>query len=359
MEIKVRALEDTEVKSAQEVEAQLLDQHEQSLSVAEEPEVIDPVEEEPKAELREEDVLSYIGQRYGKDINSFDELMAEREVSEDLPDDVANFLKYKKETGRGIDDFVKLNRDLDSTEPDALLRNYLKETEEGLDDEDIEDMMVEYEYDEDLDDENDVKKIKVAKKKILVKAKKHFDEQKEKYRTRLESSGGGSLENTEEYQSYKQHLEQSKSYQEENERRQKWFEEKTDEVFSDKFKGFEFSLNDKSYVFTPGDRTELKKLQQTVENWYGKYLDADTGLVKDAAGYHRSLAVAMNPDKFAQFFYEQGKSEAVDDVMRKTKNINMSERSTPQVASSGEYKVRAVNPDSGRGLKIRSAKRTQ
>ena len=67
----------------------------------------------------------------------------------------------------------------------------------------------------------------------------------------------------------------------------------------------------------------------------------------------------MNPDKFAQFFYEQGKSEAVDDVMRKTKNINMSERSTPQVASSGEYKVRAVNPDSGRGLKIRSAKRTQ
>ena len=93
-------------------------------------------------------------------------------------------------------------------------------------------------------------------------------------------------------------------------------------------------------------------------NWINQFVD-EQGLVKDAMGYHRSLAIAMNPDKFAKFFYEQGQAEAVDGVMRKTKNINMSERGVPQNASSkGGMQVRSVNPDSGRGLKIRSAQRT-
>ena len=102
----------------------------------------------------------------------------------------------------------------------------------------------------------------------------------------------------------------------------------------------------------------MKKQQETPMNWINQYVD-EQGLVKDAVGYHRSLAIAMNPDKFAKFFYEQGQAEAVDGVMRKTKNINMSERTSPQNASSsGGTQVRAVNPDSGRGLKIRSARST-
>jgi hypothetical protein len=83
----------------------------------------------------------------------------------------------------------------------------------------------------------------------------------------------------------------------------------------------------------------------------------DKGLIKDAAGYHRALSIAMNPDKFAQFFYEQGKSEATEDVIRKTKNINMTERKTPEITNKGGFQVKSVNPDSGRGLKIRSIKR--
>jgi hypothetical protein len=106
-------------------------------------------------------------------------------------------------------------------------------------------------------------------------------------------------EGSEEYQAYKQYVEQAKTYQEEQKRRKEWFDEKTNEVFSEQFKGFEFSVDDKSYVYTPGDRAELKKLQQTPEAWLNKFLD-DSGLVKDAAGYHKSLAVAMNPEKFAR-----------------------------------------------------------
>lgn len=346
MEFKVREIKDVESKSTQEVEQELLDKHEAEQQDAVEEAVVND-------RLSEDDVRSFLSERYGREINSLDELNEARESAPDLPEDVAAYYKYKQDTGRGLEDFVKLNRNLDESDGDRLLRDYLLETEEGIDDEDVETLLEEYTYDEDLDDEGDVKKAKLAKKKAIAKAKKYFEEQKEQYKAPLESRGAASLEDSEEYQSYKQYVEQAKTYQEEQKRRKEWFDEKTNEVFSDGFKGFEFSIDNKSYVYTPGDRTELKKLQQTPEAWLNKFLD-DSGLVKDAAGYHKSLAVAMNPDKFARFFYEQGQANAVDDVMRKTKNINMSERPTPQSVSKGGMKIRAVNQDSGRGLKIKT-----
>ena len=350
MEIKVREVSEVESKSAQEVEQELLDKHEADLN-GDAPAQEEATAEEP-AGLSEDDVRSFLSERYGREINSLDELNEARETAPELPEDVAAY-KYKQETGRGLEDFMKVNRNLDEADGDSLLKEYLLITEDGLDAEDVEMMMDDYKYDEDLDDEGDIKKAKLAKKKAIAKAKKYFEEQKEKYQAPLESRGAGSLEDSEEYQAYQQYVEQAKTYQEEQKRRKEWFDEKTNEVFSDGFKGFEFSIDDKSYVYTPGDRTELKKLQQTPEAWLNKYLD-DKGLVKDAAGYHKSLAVAMNPEKFARFFYEQGQANAVDDVMRKTKNINMSERAAPQSTTKGGLKIRAVNTDSGRGLKIRT-----
>ena len=127
-------------------------------------------------------------------------------------------------------------------------------------------------------------------------------------------------------------------------------------MFGADFKGFDFVLDDKTVTFSPGDAQTIKKNQETPMNFINKYLD-DKGLISDAAGYHRALSIAMNPDKFAKFFYEQGKSEATEDVIRKTKNINMSERRAPEVTNKGGFQVKSVNPDSGRGLKIRSIKR--
>ena len=352
MEIKVRDLGEVEAKSTQQIEQELLDKHEAEVSDETAPEP----ESEPEAPaLSEDDVRSFLSNRYGREIGSLDELAEVRETAPDLPEDVAAYYKYKQETGRGLEDFMKVNQNLDEADGDGLLKEYLLQTEDGLDAEDVEMMMEDYKFDEDLDDEADIKKAKLAKKKAVAKARKYFEEEKEKYQAPLESRGAGSLEDSEEYQEYKQYVEQAKTYQEEQKRRKEWFDDKTNEVFSEQFKGFEFNLNDKSYVYSPGDRGELKKLQQTPEAWLNKYLD-DKGLVKDAKGYHKSLAVAMNPEKFAEFFYEQGKAAAVDDVMRKTKNINMSERPVPQAVSKGEFKVRAVAPSSGRGLKIRSSR---
>lgn len=356
MDIKVREVGEVETKSTQQVEQELLEKHEAEQQAEDQPVAEEQTVEEP-AGLSEDDVRTFLSERYGREIGSLDELNEARETAPELPEDVAAYYKFKQETGRGLEDFMKVNRNLDEANGDTLLKEYLLITEDGLDAEDVEMLMEEYKYDEDLDDEGDIKKAKLAKKKAIAKAKKYFEEQKEKYQAPLESRGVDSLEDSEEYQAYKQYVEQAKTYQEEQKRRKEWFDEKTNEVFSDGFKGFEFSIDDKSYVYTPGDRTELKKLQQTPEAWLNKYLD-DKGLVKDAAGYHKSLAVAMNPEKFARFFYEQGQANAVDDVMRKTKNINMSERAAPQTTTKGGLKIRAVNQDSGRGLKIKSRRNT-
>lgn len=358
MDIKVRLLDGSEEKGVAQVEQELLEKHENELSDT--VEVEEEVEEEVVAtdELKEEDVLSYIGKRYNKQINSFDELMAERKEAEELPEDVASFLKYKKETGRGFEDFVKLKKDFDTMDSEELVKEYLLATQEGLDKEDIENLMEDYNYDEDIDDESKIKKIKIERKKVINEAKKYFNSQKEKYKLPLESSTVGlSRDEEEEFQTFREYTKQARTLEEENNRKRQWFDQKTNEVFDKGFKGFEFDVNNKKITFNPGDAAELKRNQSTPQNFINKFLD-ESGLMKDAAGYHRSLSIAMNPEKFAKFFYEQGQADATEGTMKNIKNINMSERRATEVAKSTDgMQVKAVNPDSGKGLKIRSIKR--
>tara|TARA_R110000824_G_scaffold43239_4_gene126778 strand:+ start:663 stop:1787 length:1125 start_codon:yes stop_codon:yes gene_type:complete len=374
MEFKVRELTDVDEKSVQQVEQELLDKHEaqqelkfdetkkdssdveEKTAEVKEEENVAAEKEKVSEELSEQDVLSFIGKRYGKEINSIDELIAAREEAPEMPSDVAAYFKYKKETGRSIEDFVKLQKDYSDANPDSLVREYLTVTEEGLDPEDIDSLMEDYVYDEEIDDDSVVKKTKLAKKKIIAKAKRFFKEQQEQYKLPLESSDN-SFSDSKEYDAYKQYVNTAKDQQEEAKRKSEWFLKKSDEVFNNEFKGFKFNLDNSDIYFNPGNATELKKAQETPMNFVNKFID-DKGLLSDPDGYHRSLAIAMNPDKFAQFFYEQGKSSATEDVMRKTKNINMTERSTPEVSSKGGFQVKSVTSPSSNGLKIKSIKRT-
>ena len=385
MEIKVRELTDVQEKSVQEVEQELLNKHEAQQEIkfddankeeskekpeAKEAEVktqeaedtvsdapAEPTEKEvPSSELSEEDVLSFIGKRYGKQINSIDELVSAREEAPEMPEDIAAYFKYKKETGRSIEDFVKLQRDFSDANPETLVKEYLTITEEGLDPEDIDSLMEDYVYDEEVDDEAVIKKTKLAKKKIIAKAKRFFKEQQEQYKLPLESREN-SFGDSEEYKAYKQYVNTAQSQQEEANRKSEWFVKKSDELFNSEFKGFKFNLDQSDVYFTPGSASELKKAQETPMNFVTKFID-DQGLLKDAEGYHRSLAIAMNPEKFAQFFYEQGKSSATEDVMRKTKNINMTERNTPESVAKSGFQVKSVSSPSSNGLKIKSIKRT-
>ena len=97
MKLKVRQMDELDNKSKAEVEKQLLDKHEESQQREEEtteetpPAPAEIYESTPKAEIADEDVLSYIKNRYNKEVNSLDDLLAEKETAEDLPEDVSTY----------------------------------------------------------------------------------------------------------------------------------------------------------------------------------------------------------------------------------------------------------------------------
>lgn len=311
------------------------------------------------SELKEEDVLRYIKNTYDKDVSSVNDLFTEKEKPQELPEDVSAFLEYKKKTGRGFEDYVKLNRNFKDMDETQLLREYYQATEEDLDAEDIQYMMEDFAYDSEVDEENVIKKKKLAFKKEIGKARKFFEEQKEMYKEPLESSTATfSKEQEEQLAAYNQYVKDAQTYEEEFKRKRNWFLEKTDEVFDTEFKGFDFKVGeDKVLTFLPSkDVEEIKKVNSEGNFFTEMYMDKDTGLIKDASGYHRALSVARNPDRFARFFYEQGKADATEDVTKKIKNVNMTTRSAPQVVKKDGMTIRALNPSEGRGLKIRSKK---
>ncbi len=376
MEIKVKEVTKEE-KSTQQIEKELLEKHEEKFEDVEkvdetekinvpvnqetpatEEKVVEP-ETTPSSELNDEDVLKYIKNRYDKEISSVDELFAQKEANIELPEDVSAYMEYKKETGRGIEDFYKLQKDFGAMDSDQLLAEYYNATEEGLDAVDIQDLIDDnFGYDEEIDEPKTIKKLNLAKKRELAKAKKYFNEQKDKYKIPLESSGSGlSDTDKESLNAYKSYIEESKTAKEANAKRYDYFLKKTDEVFSNEFKGFEFSVGEKSFTFKPGDSAELKNKQSDVNTFLNKFMDKD-GLMKDAAGYHKAISMAMNPEKYAKFFYDQGVSDTVDNVSKKSKNINMDIRQAQQSVTKDGRTIRAVKSnDSGRGLKIRSIKR--
>ena len=378
MKIQVKAVEGNTQKSKAEIEEQLLEKHEaqqKETQAQETPEKVKPEaevkekpaeettaaeEKTPSSELNDEHVLNFIKDRYNKDINSVEELFETKESNVELPEDVKLYFDYKKETGRGIEDFYKLQKNYDDMDEDSVLADYLSVQEEGLDLIDIQDIMDDrFGYDSEEDDEKDIKKKKLAKKRELAKARKFFKEQKDKYKVPLESSGGGlSDEQENNLNAYKTMIEESNSQKEAIQLMRKNFEERTNKVFGDEFKGFEFSVSDdKSILYKPGTAEELKNKQMDFNNFISQYND-ENGLMKDAAGYHRAMSIAMNPEKFAKFFYEQGVAATVDDVAKKSKNINMDVRRAPQLSTKNSLKIKAVgDTSSGRGLKIRSIKK--
>jgi hypothetical protein len=370
-EFKVRAV-DFEEKSAQEIERDLLEKAEnennqangagmegspEGSSASQEQEDIQPQGEAQEPSLNDGDVLSYIGKRYDREINSLDELFEQRNANEELPEDVSAFLKYKKETGRGIGDFVKINKDYDNVNDDQLLLDYYLEQNKGLDPEDVSfEIEDKFSYDEDLDEERDVKSKKVAKKKELVKARDYFNSLKEQYKVPLESRDSFVPdEEKEEFNSYKKTKEQRLQNDQELAKRAKKFTSKTSELFSENFEGFGFNISeDNKVVYKPADSKTLLNEQSDLNNFVNKFTGED-GSIEDYEGFHRSIAVASNPEKFAKYFYDKGMADAVGDVAKESKNIDMTRQSTKVTPKEG-VQVRSIDASRGNRLIIKKHK---
>ena len=353
-----------EFKTGAQKEAEVLEKHEANEQAktetppVEEPKIETPVEQKKEVELKDEELLSLVSKKLNKPLSSFDEL-----VKEELPEDVAAFYKFKKETGKGVTDYAKLSRDYDAMSDEEKLFEYLSAKEEGLDKEDIQAMIAEYNIDEELDTESEITKKNIAKKKTLNEAKKFFKKQKEDYYKENVVSTGSSIDQSEkeEFEAYKQYMQSAKTIEDQNNQKKAYFEKKTTELFSPEFKGFEFSVKagetDKSIVFAPMTPQELKAAQSTPLNLINKYMD-ENGLLKDPVGYHKALAVAMNYEKFAQHIFEQGYAAAVEDKDKTEKNINMSMRPATTPLQKAGIKVTPVDSSNfSGGLKIKSVTR--
>lgn len=359
-EFKVRAV-DFEEKSVAEIEQQLLDEHAEKTGTVE-AEVVDTIVVETPAVVESQDiddskVLSYIGKRYNREISNLDELFEQRSNNEELDPEVSTYLKYKKETGRGIEDFIQLNKDYDSMDQDQLLFEYRKGVDKDLDVDDIKfDLESKFAYDADFDDEKEIKKKQLAKKRELTKAKEYFNGLKEQYKVPLESRE--SLvpnEEKESYEAFKSYKQAASQAETEQQKKSKYFSDKTSELFSDKFEGFGFNIDEnKKVVYKPGDSTDLLKEQSNLENFVAKFLNED-GYLKDAEAFHRSIAVASNPEKFAKFFYEKGMAEAVGNVAKESKNIDMTRQAT-QISPPQGMKVTALDDGRNGRLVIRNIK---
>ena len=271
----------------------------------------------------------------------------------DLPENVENLVKFMNETGGTIEDYARLNADYSKVDNNTLLREYYKKTKPHLDDEEISFIMEDkFQYNEDEDDERDIKKKKLAYKEEVASAKKFLDEVKDKYYKEIKLRPGV----TQEQQKAIEFFNRYKKDQEVADKQYQDFQNQTNNLFNKDFKGFDFDLGEKKFRYGIKNAEETAKAQGNLQNFVGQFLD-DKGNVKDAKGYHKALYAARNVDTLAKHFYEQGKADAVKDVIKKSKNVSNEVRQTQSGdVFTGGIKVRAISGSDLSKLKIRTRK---
>ena len=259
----------------------------------------------------------------------------------DLPENIQKVVEFMKDTGGDLNDYMNLNRDFDSFGDDDLLRSYYKETKPHLEDDEINFLVQDnFDWDEEIDNEKDVKRKKLALKEQVASAKSHLDGLKSKYYEDIKM--GSKL--TDEQQDAVKFFNESKERYQSQEQAQSTFLNKTEEVFNDEFKGFEYQVGDKRFRYNVGDAEKVKTTQSDINNFIKKFLNEENQM-EYASGYHRSLFTAMNSDAIANHFYEQGKADALKDSMAKSKNINMDPRQVHNAPTQSGIKMRVLGDD--------------
>lgn len=278
----------------------------------------------------------------------------EDKVEINLPEGVDKLVKFIDETGGDLQDYVRLNADYSNIDDKALLKEYYKKTKPHLDDEEIDFVMEEnFRYDEDLDDERDIKLKKLAQKEEVSKARSFLDNLKDKYYEEIKSRPTQSNEQRKamdffnRYKEGEQQAEESRSL----------FKSKTKDFFQNDFKGFDFNLGEKKFRYGVSNSDSIAETQSSINNILGKFLD-DKGNVKQFDEYHKAMYAAQNVDKIASHFYEQGKADAIKDVSVKSKNIT---GEAPRQTSNDSLfinglKVKAVNGIDSSKLKVNKNK---
>jgi hypothetical protein len=274
-----------------------------------------------------------------------------------LPENIQKLMEFMDETGGDFDDYVKLNRDYSKLDDQDLLYEYYKQTRPHLNYEEI-DFLIDdqFEYDEDEDDEKEIKRKKLALKEQVASAKSHLDGQKSKYYNEIKAGSKLTNEQQKAMDFFNRYNKESEVNQKTAKTNSEIFTQKTNQVFNDQFKGFEYNVGEKVYRVNVGNAEEVKNAQSDLGNFTKKFLD-DKFALTDAAAYHKSLYTAMNPDAVAKHFYEQGRADAIKDSVAKSKNVDMSPRQTHGAIETGGIKYRVLDNDDSPNFKFKIKKK--
>jgi hypothetical protein len=274
----------------------------------------------------------------------------------ELPKNVDKLINFMNETGGDINDYVKLNTNVDELDNMSALQQYYKQTKPHLNDEEITFMLDDqFSYEEDIDEETDIKRKKLALKEQVAEAKAYLDGQKSKYYDEIKARPAPNDEYQKAMDFFNRYNKESQEQDEQQKKQTENFMQKTNEVFNDKFEGFDFKVGDRSLRFKVNDAEKIKTTQSDINNFVGKFLDENEAM-SDAEGYHKSLFTAMNADAIANHFYEQGKADALKNSVAKSKNIDMSPRQSHGEVEVGGVKYRVLPGDSSRDFKVKIKK---
>jgi hypothetical protein len=285
-----------------------------------------------------------------------EEVLSEEKTQEpvNLPENIQNLVNFMEETGGTIEDFVSLNTDFSNVDDNTLMVEYYKKTKPHLSYDEISFLMEDkFSIDEEIDEERDVKRKKLALKEEVAKAKNFFNSQKDQYYKEVKLGSKLNPEQKKAVEFFNRYNEEQKTADELLQKQTSHFNNETSKVFNSEFKGFNFKVGDKKYRFNVGDVNKVKETQADLFNVFNKYVNKDTNLLGDAAGYHKALFAASNPDALANHFYEQGKAEAIKEMSANAKNINMDPRKTAGVIETGGTKVRVVGGLDSSKLKLK------
>ena len=275
-----------------------------------------------------------------------EEAIAEAEATgSPLPENIQKLMDFMEETGGDLNDYVKLNQDYSKLDDSSLLYEYYKQTKPHLDTEEINFLMEDqFSYDEDVDDEREIRKKKIALKEQVANAKSHLDGQKSTYYEEIKAGSKLTTEQQKAINFFDRYNKESEVTQKAVKKNTDIFTQKTEQVFNDKFKGFEYNVGDKKYRFNVNNAEEVKNTQSDISNFTKKFLDKNSALT-DAKGYHKSLYTAMNADAVAKHFYDQGKADAMKNSMAKAKNVDMKPRQAHGKIEAGGTKFKVLGND--------------
>jgi len=274
----------------------------------------------------------------------------------DLPENLQKLMEFMEDTGGDLDDYVKLNQKTEDMDDSEILQDYYKQTKPHLNSEEINFLLEDrFSYDEDSDDERNIKRKKLALKEQVAEAKSHLDGQKSKYYEEIKAGSKLTSEQQEAVNFFNEYNAQEQEEMNIVKNQQSIFKDKTNKLFNKDFNGFEFNVGDKKMTYNIQNTNDVRDTQIDINNFVGKFLN-DQNMMEDAAGYHKGLFTAMNPDAIAKHFYEQGKTDAVKQTVAESKNINTSRESHKVYEGEGGLKFTVLGDDSS-DMKLRIKKR--